>query len=175
MNKFFLILLITLATATGFNAQAQPSSKGEHPTREQLAEVQAKRIAQELKLDDATAKRFIAHYTQCQKEVWDSAPKVLAPPTKPKGAPTDSEAEQIIKARFEHKNKINAIQEKYYAEYSKYLTQSQILRAYDLEKDMMDSMFRQRMNDERRAPDTKSKKKASRRAGQPPVVAPADI
>ena len=50
---------------------------------------------------------------------------------------------KIIKERFEHRNRINAIQEKYYKEYSKFLNQRQILRLYDLENKMMRKMFRE--------------------------------
>ena len=47
---------------------------------------------------------------------------------------TDAEAQQIIKERFAHRQKINEIQEKYYAEYSKFLTQKQILKDTTLRK-----------------------------------------
>ena len=55
----------------------------------------------------------------------------------------DDSTENTTKERFEHRNKINAIQEKYYKEYSKFLNQRQILKLYELENKMMRKMFRE--------------------------------
>ena len=46
---------------------------------------------------------------------------------------TDAEAEKEIKARMERSQKILDLREKYYKEYSKFLTPKQIQRVYDLE------------------------------------------
>ena len=58
---------------------------------------------------------------------------------------TEDEARKIIAERFAHRKKIDEIQERYYKEYSKFLTQKQILQIYNYEKRMMDRMFREHM------------------------------
>jgi hypothetical protein len=56
---------------------------------------------------------------------------------------TEEEARQELTGRFEHWRKFNDIQEKYYKEYSKFLSQLQIVELYDLERKQMDKMRRQ--------------------------------
>lgn len=158
------ILLMIMAIAIAIPADAREQRKGK-PSRDQLAQVQAQKIAEELKLDDNASKQFVTAFTQCQKEVWNSRPANERRKRDKNADMTDAEAQQIIKERFAHRQKINEIQEKYYAEYSKFLTQKQILKVYDLEKKMMDKMFRERMN--------RHGKRGDRRAtGQPCPVAP---
>ena len=50
---------------------------------------------------------------------------------------TEQESEEEIKAKFERSQKILDIRKKYYSEYSKFLTQKQIQRVYEIEKDIM--------------------------------------
>ena len=57
---------------------------------------------------------------------------------------TDKEAEGFIKARFDNSEKILNIRKKYYKEYSKFLTQTQIERVYKLERQMMNRMAKRR-------------------------------
>ena len=101
-------------------------------TREQLSEKQAKYIANDLALDDETTARFINTYTQCQKEIW-------ALGSRPRRDDNNNEEQigQNIKKRFEMSEKILDIRQKYYKEYSKFLTQKQIQRVYKIEKNMM--------------------------------------
>ncbi len=54
-----------------------------------------------------------------------------------KGEKTDAEAEQNIKKRFEHSQKILDLRENYYKEYNKYLSPRQIERVYELEQQSM--------------------------------------
>ncbi|NPD81826.1 hypothetical protein HPS57_07540 [Prevotella sp. PINT] len=103
-------------------------------TREQLAEKQAKHIAEAMAMDDATANRFVKTYGECQKEVWALSPKRGKGMRRNAPGMTDAEAEQSLKADFDHSQKILDIRKKYYKEYSKFLTQKQIKRVYELEK-----------------------------------------
>lgn len=62
--------------------------------------------------------------------------------TQPKQRPqkkemTEAETDKAIKARFEQSQKILNLREKYYNEYSKFLSAKQIQRVYTLEKQMM--------------------------------------
>ena len=47
---------------------------------------------------------------------------------------SDEETEQVLKERFGHSQKILDLRRKYYAIYSKFLTQKQIRRVYELER-----------------------------------------
>ena len=123
---------------TSINMSAQ-SNNQQRQSREQLAEKQARHIAHELALDDATTQKYVATYKAYQQEVWALGPRV-----KPKKQTdmTETESEQAIKDRFEHSEKILKIREKYYKEYSKFLTQKQIERAYELEQQTMRRLAR---------------------------------
>lgn len=137
MKKIFRILLFAMAMTTFCaNTYAQKSNK-QRMTREQLAETQAKYIAQEMGMDDTTTEKFVATFCQFQKEIWKLGPR---PKRKVQGR-TDAETEQAIKKRFDHSQKILNLRQKYYEEYSKFLSQQQIVRVYELEKKMMDRLY----------------------------------
>lgn len=53
---------------------------------------------------------------------------------------SDEETEQVLKERFGHSQKILDLRQKYYAIYSKFLTQKQIRRVYELERQMMERL-----------------------------------
>ena len=65
MKKVFSILLTAImmvAFSTAVSAQennGQQQNKKQHRSREQMAEMQAKHIARQLALDDATSQKFI--------------------------------------------------------------------------------------------------------------------
>jgi len=141
--KFVLVAVMAIAT-TG-QAFAQPQDKKQRMSREQLAEMQARHIADEMAFDDVTTEKFINTYTSCQKEVWALHPQR---PHKDKGnkpeAMTEEQTEKAIKDRFEHSQKLLDIRQKYYAKYSKFLTQKQIERVYQLEQQMMRKLDKRR-------------------------------
>ena len=117
------------------SAQAQDEpTREQRMNREELAERQARHIAHELAFDDATAQKFITTYSDFQKEMWALGP---GEPREHKGEMTDAEAEQAIKKRFEQSRKILDLREKYYKEYSKFLSPKQIERVYELEQRSM--------------------------------------
>lgn len=155
-NSIRNVLLALALTAFCGAASAQGDKK--HPPREDFAKVQARQIADRLALADTMAKnKFIDAYCQCQKEMWALKPAPgprPAPPvpdkaeqSKPAPPPamTDAEAERIIKERFARAKEILNIREKYYAIYSGFLSQQQILRIYDQENHM-----RERFQDHQR-------------------------
>lgn len=134
MKLWLVAALMLMGTAT-ISAQ---NNKRQRLTREELADKQARHIAQTMAFDDATTKQFVETYTACQKEIW-------ALGTRMKGArkranaqqQTEAEAKQDIALQFERSEKLLQIRQKYYAEYSKFLTQNQINRVYVLERRMM--------------------------------------
>ena len=139
LMKINLVALMVIAFCTIGMAQ----NEKQRMSREQLAEKQAKHIAQELSFDEATTQRFIETYCACQQEVWALGPRQKAEPA------TDEEAEQAIKERFERSKAVLDLREKYYEEYSKYLTQKQILRVYELEHQAMDRLNKHREHNQK--------------------------
>lgn len=127
---FCAIMMAVCSTAV--QAQTEQSKK-QRLSREELAEKQARHIAHELALDDATTAKYVETYKACQQEVWALEPRVK----RQQANATEADAEQANKARFEQSEKILKIREKYYKEYSKFLTQKQIERAYELERKSM--------------------------------------
>ena len=136
-NIIKLLLLVVTFTAFSFTTMAQnDQANKQRLTREQLAEVQAKHIAKDLAFDEVTSKRFIKTYTQYQQEVW-----ALGPRMKPqRGQQSNEQTEQSLKDRFAHSQKILDLRKKYYGIYSEFLTQAQIERVYQLERQMMRRM-----------------------------------
>ena len=135
MKKILGILMMVVAMMTvSVSSYAQAPNQKQRLSREQLAEKQAKYIAHDLGLDDKTSSKFIDTYTQCQKEVWALGPR----PRHKKGeVKSDAQMEQEIKHCFEMSEKILDIRQKYYKKYSQFLTQQQIQRVYELERQMM--------------------------------------
>ena len=135
MKKILGILMMVVAMMTvSTSVFAQAPNQKQRLSREQLAEKQAQYIAHDLGLDDKTSSKFIDTYTQCQKEVWALGPR---PHHKKGEMKTDAQTEQEIKQRFEMSEKILNIRQKYYKKYSQFLSQQQIQRVYELERQMM--------------------------------------
>lgn len=146
MKRMMTIALcaIMMALCTT-NMLAQEQQKNDMPrkrfSREQMAEAQAKHIAKELALDDATSKKFIETYQEYLKEVWANSPHPRFHKGQPQGQPqepqSEADAEKAIKERFEHQQKMLNLRETYYKKYSQFLTQKQIQRVYELEQQAM--------------------------------------
>ena len=152
MKKIFNIALMAIMmVAFSTAAQAQDNqSKKQRMSREQLAEAQAKHIAKELALDDATSQKFVETFCEYQKEVWALSPRAKRPEMKDSKKPemkdckkaemTDAEVEKAIQDRFEHSQRILTLRENYYRKYRKFLSPKQIQRVYDLEKKGMNRL-----------------------------------
>lgn len=138
VRTFVIAIMMIASCATAFaqqNASQRPSQK-QRISREQLAEVQAKHIASELAFSDAVTEKFVKTYCNYQKEIW-----TLGPRQRPnKQGMTEQENEECIKQRFAMSEKILDIRQKYYKEYSKFLTQAQIEKVYDQERKMMNRL-----------------------------------
>lgn len=125
--KSMMVALMVIATCTA--AFAQSLGKKQRMSREQLAEVQARHIADQLALNDELTSKFVSVFCQQQKEIWALGPRLGR-----KSASTD---EEQIQQRFDRSEKILAIRKKYYKEYSQFLTQAQIKRVYEIERQTM--------------------------------------
>lgn len=133
------MLLVVALFAFTCSASAQKRKGGERLSRQELAEKQAKHIAEELALSSDVAEKFIATYMEYQKEVWTLSPR--------KGrqgncSMSDAQTDSVIQSRFDRSQKLLDIRKKYYAEYSKFLSAKQIDRVYELERQTM-----KRLND----------------------------
>lgn len=140
MKSFFIIFLFAIVMVAYCGTMYAQSDKRERLTREQLAEVQAKYISRKMAMDDVTSNKFIETYCQYQKEIWAIGPRVRKQDRSNSSETTDAEAGQAIEDRFAHSQKILSIRKKYYVEYSKFLTQKQIQRVYELERGIMNRL-----------------------------------
>lgn len=130
--KILLFVILSVCCVEVANAQ----NGGQRISREQLAEVQAKYIAEEVGMDDTTSVRFIDVYCQFQREIWALGPR----PRQMRRSMDEADAERATKERFAHSQKILDIRQKYYGIYSKFFTQKQIQRVYELEAQMMERL-----------------------------------
>lgn len=130
--KILLFVILSVCCVEVANAQ----NGGQRISREQLAEVQAKYIAEEVGMDDTTSVRFIDVYCQFQREIWALGPRLR----QMRRSMDEADAERATKERFAHSQKILDIRQKYYGIYSKFLTQKQIQRVYELEAQMMERL-----------------------------------
>ena len=101
MKNIIRLLLLAVAL-TAFSGTVSAQSNKQRLTREQLAEVQAKHIAKEMAMDEATSQRFIETFCQFQRDIWALGPR----PKQPHSQMTDEETEQVLKERFDHSQKI---------------------------------------------------------------------
>lgn len=129
-------LLLLVVSLTVFSSTISAQGSKQRLSRKQLAEVQAKHIAKEMAMNDTTSRRFIKTFCQFQQEIWALGSR----PKQPYLQMTDEETEQALKARFAHSQKILDLRQKYYVIYSEFLTQKQIRRVYELERQMMERL-----------------------------------
>lgn len=134
--KNIIRLLLLVVSLTAFSGAVSAQNRKQRLTREQLAEVQAKHIAKEMAMDKATSQRFIKTFCQFQRDIWALGLR----PKQSHSQMTDEETGQALKARFAHSRKILDLRQKYYAIYSEFLTQKQIQRVYELERQMMERL-----------------------------------
>ena len=139
MNRIISMMVISIAMLFGsINISAQINNQ-QRLSREELAEKQARHIAHELALDDATTQKYVVTYKAYQQDVWALGSRIRRHQA---DTATEAETEQANKARMEQSQKILDLREKYYEEYSKFLTQKQIERAFELEHQVMRRLAR---------------------------------
>ena len=139
MNRIIQMMVIAIAMVLSSTNISAQNDKSLRPNREALAERQARHIASQMALDDATTQKYVTTYCAYQKELWGMGTRVKR---QKKAEVTEEEAKQANKARLERSRKMLDLREKYYKEYSTFLTQKQIERAYQLEQQMMRRLVR---------------------------------
>lgn len=136
------IILTLILVFTAFGTQAQNAKQ--RMSREQMAETQAKHIAADLNLTGKTYDRFVETYENYKKELWQTVPKCRKKNSR--NSETEEQAAEKMRKRFERSQKVLDIRNKYYQEFSKFLTQKQIEQMYEKERKMM-----KRLSERRRA------------------------
>lgn len=135
--RLIMVMCMMTISSTLVNAQATKpgvqKTERQRMTREQLAETQARHIANQLALNDETSEKFTIEYCSYMKELWAIGPRAGK---KQQGEMTDAQAEAKTKQDFERSQKILDLRTKYYKRYSNFLTQRQIQRVYEIEKQM---------------------------------------
>ena len=119
---------MSLALFVSMTLSAQPN--GKKISREELALKQAEHISTELAFDGATSKKFKEAYCSFQRELWALGPSLGK-------QQSENPNEEEMKQRFERSQNILDLRKKYYGIYSTFLTQKQISRVYEIERDMM--------------------------------------
>ncbi|MDY3272083.1 MAG: hypothetical protein SOX54_07140 [Prevotella sp.] len=132
--RIMALAMFMVCMSMGANAQNKQKKDGSRMSVELLTELRAKRIAQALALDDATAQKFITTFCACQKELYAANKAMKENKGKKRSEMTDAEIETIQKDRFKQSRKLLDLREKYYGEYRKFLSARQVRRVYELEK-----------------------------------------
>lgn len=132
--RIMALAMFMVCMSMGANAQNKQKKDGSRMSVEQLTELRAKRIAQALAFDDATAQKFTTTFCACQKELYAANKAMKENKGKKRSEMTDAEIETIQKDRFKQSRKLLDLREKYYGEYRKFLSARQVQRVYELEK-----------------------------------------
>ena len=144
----------------GVQVMVAQQNRGNRPnqkrmTHEQMSEMSANRLADELALDDKTTALFKKTYISYMNEIhqlWmNNFPKRAEASEdgqtikREKKQLTDAEVEKMIKNRFTMSRKMLDIREKYYDKFREFLSPKQIQKIYD--KEMNDTgRFQHEMN-----------------------------
>ena len=126
--RIMALAMFMVCMSMGANAQNKQKKDGSRMSVEQLTELRAKRIAQALALDDATAQKFTTTFCACQKELYAANEAMKENKGKKRSEMTDAEIETIQKDRFKQSRKLLDLREKYYGEYRKFLSARQVRR-----------------------------------------------
>ncbi len=127
-TKITKLLLATAAALMAMTLSAQ--DRPNKISREALAVKQAEHISRTLAFDKATGDRFKDTYCSFQKEVWALGPR-------PEKMQSDKAGEDQMRQRFDRSQKMLDLRRKYYDIYSTFLSQEQVSRVYEIERDMM--------------------------------------
>jgi len=138
-SRFVLLAAAALLAVTTIHAQEpvkreRPAAQQPHKTPEELAAMRARHIATELAFDEETARQFTETYGRYHKELRDLRSE------RPRVKNDEEQTEEAIRAsilvQFDQSRKMLDLREKYYNEYSRFLTQRQIRRVYTIEREV---------------------------------------
>ena len=140
-TKYFWMLLIAcIIGAQSMSAQSREPGKKPHRRMsvEQMSEMQANKIANNLGLDDKKTARFKEVYKKYTRELNDlwkknkpEKPKVKLGEDKVRPTLSDAEVDKMMRTRFAISRKMLDIREKYYNEFRKFLSPKQVQKIFD--------------------------------------------
>ena len=140
-TKYFWMLLVAcIIGAQSMSAQSREPSKKPHRRMsvEQMSEMQANKIANNLGLDDKKTARFKEVYKKYTRELNDlwkknrpEKPKVKPGEDKVRPMLSDAEVDKMMRTRFAISRKMLDIREKYYNEFRKFMTPKQVQKIFD--------------------------------------------
>ncbi|WP_294629292.1 hypothetical protein [uncultured Bacteroides sp.] len=148
--KFICVVMVALFAGNVMSLSAQNKDnkeKKQRPTQEQMVQMQTKQMVKALMLDDAAAAKFTPVYEKYLNELRECRTMNRRPRAeKPQGttaaprknaekpAMTDAEIATMLKNQFAQSRKMLDVREKYYNEFSKILSQKQVMKIYQQEK-----------------------------------------
>ena len=121
MKNYFRILFVAISLLAIFGSASAQNSNRQRMSREQFAQVRARHIADSLGLANETYDQFVKTYCDQQKEIWALGPRITSG-----SASSKPDAQEAIQNRFEK------------------MTQEQIQKMYELERNFMGRMSSQR-------------------------------
>lgn len=126
MKRFLLLMLVAVAAFSPAIAQNKGHKQG---MRQELKEFKMKFLAQEMELKEDQQTRFFELYSQMEseKEKLRRDTKALEKKVKEGKNLTDEEYRKANRAQTEYKEKEAEIEKKFDEEFSKFLTQKQIM------------------------------------------------
>ena len=140
-TKYFWMLLVAcIIGAQSMSAQSREPGKKPHRRMsvEQMSEMQANKIANNLGLDDKKTARFKEVYKKYTRELNDlwkknrpEKPKVKLGEDKVRPTLSDAEVDKMMRTRFAVSRKMLDIREKYYNEFRKFMTPKQVQKIFD--------------------------------------------
>ncbi len=134
MKKTFLVMAI--AALVSVNSFAQD---GNRPNMEEMAQKQAEKLAEDLKLEDSNKTQFLADYQAMQKEVMalrqqpdakEQAGDQSSKKDKKRKELTDEEAQAQLEQMIDQQKKQLDIVSTYYDKMKSYLTGNQLMRVF---------------------------------------------
>lgn len=147
--KFIYVILAVLLMGSQMTLSAQNTDnkeKKQRPTPQQMVQMQTNQMVKILMLDDATAAKFTPVYEKYLKELRECREMNHKSRTAKAKQGTDANAKQerpsmtddeiatMLRNQFTQSRKMLDVREKYYNEFSKILSQKQILKIYQQEK-----------------------------------------
>lgn len=156
-TKYFLMLMVACFLGIQVINAQESQGKEQKPgrrrmTMEQMVDMQAGKIINELGLSDKDSAKFIDVYKKYMKEMADLRKEYM--PKKPDFKPgegaklpnlTDAEVDKMMRNRFIQGRKMLDIREKYYDEFRKFLSPKQAQKVFD--RDQMNvGKFHKEMN-----------------------------
>lgn len=151
MKKSIFLCAVALLAGAGMNtvnAQNAKSGADREARRAEMLEKRVERMAKVLELKDAEKEAFATTYRAYLAEMASGAPteepkeeKAAAADSKKKKTMTDAEATQKIQDNFQRQaqrierlQKQLEVQKKYYAEFSKTLTPTQLVKIFTMQR-----------------------------------------